>query len=184
MEENPLQIPLFKLGRLIVTLRPQLIDAMGVEALKFIDDNFRMQGFQGSSFQPWTPRKAKQKGASRKILVQTGQLRRSFVKIDSATGTTISTDIPYAKIHNDGGAIRHPSRSVILSFKNAKGGRLKLGKTQTENQQRKISQLRRAAVGEHSVKMPQRQMIGNSPVLTERIEKILLRILTPAFNNL
>ncbi len=100
---NPFDIPLIQLARTIVALKPQLIDEMGVEALQFIDDNFAMQGYQGRTFIKWAPRKKEdKKRPGRAILVDTATLRRSFIKTDHATGTTISTDVPYARYHNEG----------------------------------------------------------------------------------
>jgi len=40
---KPLQ-PLINLQHSLATAKPAIIDAMGVAALKFIDDNFAMQG--------------------------------------------------------------------------------------------------------------------------------------------
>jgi len=181
---NPFDIPLMQLGRTIVALKPVLIDAIGVEALHFVDDNFVKQGFQGGTFQPWPKRAKKQKGANRALLVQTGALRRSIKKTDSASSTTISTDIIYAKIHNEGGDIRHPYREVILSFRGAKGGKLKLAKTNTEAQQRKVTQLRRSSIYNHVIKMPKRQFMPvtatDSPVLTERCTGIIIKKITEA----
>ena len=183
MNNNPLQLPLFKLGRMVVRLKPQLIDAMGVEALHFIDDNFKMQGFQGATFQEWPLRVAKQKGPKRAILIQTGTLRRSFRQQNGAQGTTISTDVPYAQVHNDGGTIHMPSRGTILNFAGKKGGKLRLAKVRTEAQQRSIKEIRRANVPAYDIKMPQRRFIGNSPVLNNRIQTEIVKILTQAINS-
>ena len=163
--------------RTIVSVKPQLIDAIGIEATGFIDDNFAMQGFQGDTFQPWAKRKKKDKGRSRKILVDTGTLRRSFRQTNHSDHTTISTDVVYAQIHNEGGTITHRSRDVILSYRNAEGGKLRLAKTTTQSQQRQVTQLRRATIAEHTTTMPKRQFMGDSPVLQKRCEKAILKIL-------
>jgi phage gpG-like protein len=175
--ENPLQLPLFKLGRLIVRLKPQLIDALGVEALKFIDDNFRMQGFQGTTLEPWPQRKGKDKGKARKILVLTGTLRRSFVQHNSADHTTISTDVPYAQVHNEGGVITRGTRTAILSHRE-KNGRRVFAKAKQATSQVK------ATTYAHSFKMPKRQFIGNSPVLTNHAITALTNIITRNLNQI
>jgi len=177
MTQDPFKIPLERLTATIEALKPQLIDGIGVIGLKFIDDNFRMQGFQSDSLQPWPKRKVKDKGAMRAILIQTGALRRSFRKEDSADHTTLSTDIPYAKIHNEGGDIRHPYREVTLSYR-GKEGSLKLAKTNTQNQQRKVTQIRRSSIYNHTTHIPQRQFIGTSPVLTQKCEGFIITTLT------
>lgn len=177
---NPLQQPLMQIMRTIVTLKPVLIDAIGIEATGFIDDNFANQGFQGETFKPWKKRAKADKGKSRKILVETGALRRSFRQTNHADYTVISTDMPYAQIHNEGGEIRHKSRSVILSYATAEGGKLRLAKTQTQAQQRQISAIRRGTIGDHTTNMPQRQFLGDSPVLQKSCEKAVLKILKTA----
>ena len=177
--QNPLQLPLFKLGRLIVRLKPELIDQLGVTALKFIDDNFRLQGFQGATFQPWAPRKSKDKGKSRKILIQTSTLRRSFVQHNGADHVTISTDVPYAQIHNEGGTITRQSRNVILSHAERKGRRMfaKAGKGKNPTQVK-------ATIGAHTINMPKRQFIGNSPVLTNNAQQVIINLINTHLNEI
>lgn len=175
---NPFSQPLEVLATTIAALRPQLIDGIGVEAERFIDNNFRDQGFHGTTFQKWPQRKKPTKGRARAILILSGALRRSFVRTDSADHTTISTDIPYAQVHNEGGTINHPSRAIILNFRNGRGGRLRLSRTRTETDQRRITAIRRANVGEYTQSMPKRQFIGDSPVLTHACEAFIIRKIT------
>jgi phage gpG-like protein len=182
MITDPLQLPLMQLARMVVGLKPVLIDAIGTEALHFIDDNFRLQAWQGATTVPWPKRRSKDKGAARALLVQTGTLRRSINKTDSADHTTIHTDVPYARIHNEGGDVRHPYRTVILSYK-GKPGALKLAKTNTESQQRRVTTIRRSSIYNHVTKMPQRQFIGDSPILTQRCEHAIIQILKAHLPN-
>ena len=172
---NPLQLPLQKLQATIQAIKPALVDAIGVEVLHFVDDNFAKQGFQGVTFEAWPKLQKPPKGKPRKILVDTGTLRRSFTKTDSEDSTTISTDVPYAKIHNEGGDIAHPSRSVVLNFKQKKGTNAwRFAK------QKRATLSRKATIGDHVTHMPKRQFIGNSPVLTARCEKVIIKILKEA----
>jgi phage gpG-like protein len=181
---DPFEIPLMTLGRVIVALKPELVDAIGTEALVFIDDNFAKQGFQGATFIPWPKRRTKDKRGARALLVQTGTLRRSIVKNDSGDHTTIGTDIVYAKIHNEGGEINHPARKSILSYRQGKDGKLALAKRQTMSQKMKITDVRIVSIGAHSSKMPRRQFIPTtdspSPILTQRCQKVLIQRITAA----
>jgi phage gpG-like protein len=154
--QDPFKIPLERLAATIELLKPQLIDGIGVEALKFIDDNFRVQGFQGQSFQPWAQLKTPPR-PSRAILVNTAALRRSFRKEDSSDHTTTFTDIPYARTHNEGLQGPQYVRSRMGTF----------GKTFTRHQN-----------------IPQRQFIGASPVLTHNCEAFIIRKLTTELNKL
>ncbi len=185
--QNPLQQPLLKLERAIHAAKPELVHAIGVAGLNFIHKNFEDEGFNGTSFVRWKDRvKTPKGGRYRKILTGAGtaHLKNSFTQTDHATHTTISSDIPYARIHNEGGTINMPSRSVILNFRNARGGRLRLGKVLTEAQQRKITQLRRATVPAHSISMPARTFAADSPVLRAMAEKAVITILIRRLNNI
>lgn len=184
MANNPFQIPLQRLMLTIERLKPALVDAIGVEALRFIDDNFAREGFQGATFNPWEKRKKEGKRSGRGILIDTSALRRSFKQTNHDNYTTISSDIPYAQVHNEGGEIHHATRGVILNFRQARGGKLKLTKVQTEMQQRRVSTIRRATVGDHTTKMPKREFAGESPVLSRMCEKAIITIVKPALNTI
>lgn len=67
--------------------------------------NFRKQGFDDKVVEKWKPRKKADKRAGRAILVKTGDLRRSIIRHPEnrkALSVKISTDLIYAKVHNDG----------------------------------------------------------------------------------
>lgn len=93
-----------------------------VEALNFIAYNFRQQGFTDKSLQKWQKRKtpdidskrksdkrARKMDEGRAILIglssrtQGGHLKDSFTGETYPGGATISTDKPYASVHNFGG---------------------------------------------------------------------------------
>lgn len=86
-------------------LEAAIVD-VGNTARVFFIDNFRKQGFDDKTVQKWKPRKVQDKRAGRAILVKTGDLRRSIIRNPAnraALTVKISTDLAYAKIHNDGG---------------------------------------------------------------------------------
>lgn len=175
---NPLDKPLMQLARTIITLKPVLIDAIGVEALNFVDENFVKQGFQGETFQPWAPLK-KQPKRGRKILQGTLHLRHSINKTDASDHTTIHTDDVKAKIHNEGGDIHMPGRTALINFRRTsakKGGRLLF----TGRKYKTVAQAK-VSIGAYTIHMPQRQFIPTqaspSPILNRRCEKVILKIL-------
>jgi len=86
-------------------LEAAIVD-VGNTARVFFIDNFRKQGFDDKNVQKWKPRKVADKRAGRAILVKTGDLRRSIIRNPAnraALTVKISTDLAYAKIHNEGG---------------------------------------------------------------------------------
>jgi phage gpG-like protein len=77
---------------------------MGDIALRFIDGNFRAQGYQGTSFIRWAVRKAQtKKNKGRAILVGSGRMRRGFRKqVRGSAEVAIINDTVYADVHNAG----------------------------------------------------------------------------------
>lgn len=86
---------------------------IGNTAKNFFVENFRKQGFDDKTVQRWKPRKRttyKTKSGkvvddtTRAILVKTGDLRRSIIRVPNraALNVKIQTDLPYAKVHNEG----------------------------------------------------------------------------------
>jgi phage gpG-like protein len=179
---NPLEKPINHMLANWQALKPVLVKKMGATALVFIDDNFRKQGFQGDTFEPWTPRQSS-KDPQRPILIGKGtaHLRRSpFISYSDAEIVIITSSLPYSRIHNEGGEIAHPEHSAILNF-TGQEGKLKLGKVRTIGQQRKIKEIRRATVGAHTGVMPKRQFMGPSPVLTARLKEMIGKELPATF---
>jgi phage gpG-like protein len=86
---------------------------IGNTAKNFFVENFRKQGFDDKTVEKWEARKKKTyrtksgkvvDDTTRAILVKTGDLRRSIIRVPnrSALNVKIQTDLPYAKVHNEG----------------------------------------------------------------------------------
>ena len=135
---------------------------LGTEANNFFRGNYRLQGWRGDNgLEKWKPRKP---GASREkgraILVDTGRLLRSIKSYPKASRVVISSNRPYAAIHNSGGAI-NAVQQVRAHKRRRRSARGRRGKTHVvAAHQRKVS-----------IKMPRRQFMGNSAAL----ERILRR---------
>lgn len=69
----------------------------GKIAERFVNGNFRAQGFQGTSFKKW---KANKRGGT--ILIKTGKLRAGTFFTTQPGQATIKNQMPYAKAHNEG----------------------------------------------------------------------------------
>lgn len=69
----------------------------GRKILRFINGNFRAQGWQGDSFQRWQKNK---RGGT--ILVKKGRLRRSFHQEITPGAVRTWNSAPYARVHNRG----------------------------------------------------------------------------------
>jgi phage gpG-like protein len=126
---------------------PRMTDVMLTVALNHSVENFRKQGFDDSTVEPWQPRKRdryRTKGGrvvndtSRAILIGkgSGRLRRSLRKRrTSMLSGSLTSSLPYANIHNEG--------------------------------------LTGRAWGKYTFKMAKRQFVGNSRNMNRKIEKAL-----------
>lgn len=83
----------------------------GDTALRFINGNFRAQGWQGSTFKPWKPNK---RGG--RILVHKGHLRAASFYYSAPGMIIIRNTLKYAAIHNDGGNIQIPVTDKMRKY--------------------------------------------------------------------
>ena len=122
--------------------------------------SFRNQGFADGSAK-WKGRH-KDKDEGRAILVQSGDLRRSVKTEVVGKSILLSTDVPYAQIHNEGG--------TIATTQSVRGHKRKTRKGNTD-----VS----AHTRNVNTKMPQRQFMpiqGKdkiSPALEDKIYNIV-----------
>lgn len=115
--------------------RRKILTAIGLRALKWINDNFKAQGTE-KPWKPLAPSTIYAKGSSR-ILADRGRLRQSF-GIQSMNVTeqevTIGTNVFYAKFHEEGTSpyvirpkgnyplrFAHPDGTVLMKAK--RGGK-------------------------------------------------------------
>jgi phage gpG-like protein len=174
MHANLNQFPDFEKGlKGLTELHQNLPNLAGNLYLNFIHDNFQAQAFLDGINKPWPARKQSKrdnrKGA-RAILVLTGRLRRSF-RVSSTTSNsfTISTDVPYAQMHNEGlhasvteNVREHQRRKSTKSKRSGKG-------KQTASNAAFITV--KAHSRRRTFNIPQRQFMGTSAVFNERLSR-------------
>jgi phage gpG-like protein len=155
---------------------PVALNAMGNDAVNFILDNFQKQGFQGATFDKWPDRKNNKYSKGRAILVKSARLKRGWRATTNAAAlsTKISNDVPYAKVHNEGGEIQHGARQQVLHFK-------KSGNISRFSKEKHATHAQKVSVGAHTV-MPKRQMMGDSPVLRKKVMTTLANTFSKAVN--
>lgn len=152
---------------------------VGNMAVNFYKDSFKRGGYiDTGGLQKWEPRKklaargSKPKG-NRALLVKTGNLRRSIKIIRSGLGfVVVGTNLPYARIHNEGGTIT--STQNIGAYTRKAHKRKAYTRTwQGNSQSIKATQIAQSQIKAHSrkqnTKMTQRQFMGLSQFLMRRI---------------
>ena len=140
-------------------------------ALRFVNGNFRAQGFQGTTFKRW---KANRRNGT--ILIKTGKLRAATYFTTQAGQATIKNHMPYAKAHNEGFSgdvsVKAHTRNRYGKTKVGTGKYTKSGKERTKTMTMKTGE---STVKAHTRKMnlPQRQFAPTagspSPVLDNAI---------------
>lgn len=125
-------------------------------------DSFKRGGFIDKKFIRWQPRK--DGDSSRAILVKSGRLRRSLSLKVRGNVVEISTSVPYAQIHNEGGRVQ-TTQNVRAHTRKTKRGASAV----------------RAHTRRVSFTMPKRQFMGKSDFANRRIILNLERQLDKIF---
>jgi phage gpG-like protein len=161
--------------------RAELTTIVGVTAVNTFKQSFIRQGFiKDRTIERWKKRKVKkgQTDSSRKILVMSGRLKRAIrIAFKSYNEVAVGNDVPYAKIHNEGGTInntvnvkahrRRDFRNDIYSLKTRK-------RTKKSSLNYQMYQYVSAHQRRMNLKIAQRQFMGNSKFLHDRLEAIFV----------
>jgi phage gpG-like protein len=149
-------------------------------AVNFTKQRFKEQNWIDSSVDAWKKRTTKRKSSRRDkgaVLVDTGRLRRSIRKITVTDNyAIIGTDVPYGRVHNDGGTIKANAR--VKSHRVREHSRKRDGKTETVKEHTVRSHTRQI-----NFKMPQRQFLGQSAALDSELEQMITKELTKAIEG-
>jgi phage gpG-like protein len=133
-------------------------------ATEFFKERFRVK--QDPDGRPWQPVKRPVKRGS--LMVRSGKLmntiRPSLVRPDRVRISAGNAKAPYARIHNEGGTIKHPGGTAYIPgdkrfawVKNKTAARL-------EASGRKLPRTK-----PHDINIPQRRFMGHSKQLNGRI---------------
>ncbi len=163
-----------------------------VEAKDEFDMNFKREAF---FTEKWKRRKG-DTDETRGLLVQSGTLRRSIRSriMEGGKGVEITSSVPYAKIHNEGGSItvtRRMKGYFWMRYKEAVGRtvRTKAGKIRNSRKNRQISRdaefykaMALKKTGSR-IMIPRRQFIGRHPDLEKLLHEIAMENLKKVFND-
>lgn len=155
----------------------------GRKILRFINGNFRAQGWQGAGFQRWKPNR---RGTT--ILIRKGLLRRSIRQQVTPGAVRTWSDSRYAAVHNRGfkGTVRIKSFKRRI-FTAQRVGTGKFTKTGKERKKTIHVQTGSTIVKAHSRKMNivKRQFMpessNDSPVLVNAIKRDTIKKLKTIF---
>lgn len=144
--------------------------------LRFVNGNFRAQGWQGTYFKKWKPTK-KKKGS---ILIKSGRLRAGTTVSISKGQVTVQNKMPYAYIHNEG----FKGKVVIGAHKRNKYSKTKVGtgkltKTGKERQKTVSFKSGESSVRAHSrrVNLPRRQFMPTEKRQSVALNRSILKMI-------
>lgn len=139
-------------------LHRRLLDEASIRALRFSKERFRQKNWIDTTPQKWKPRQRRDRGS---LMIRSGRLKRSIRVLNkTATSVTIGTDVPYARIHNEGGTIREKVFVKQHSRKRAPRQNRGTGKIQVKAHTQMMN-----------TQVPPRPFIGESRALLNKIEK-------------
>lgn len=167
-----------RLGKIVPPhYKRRLISEFGTIAVNFSKERFIKKNWKDQVSEPWKPRKRKDRGS---LMTKTGQLKRSIRKMASGLDyVIIGSDVPYAKIHNEGGKSQ---KSVYVSSHTRKKTIPKSVNLRTRKASRKrVDTGETIKVKSHTRKMnlfvPKRQFMGKSRALELRLQHHLKKSL-------
>lgn len=152
----------------------RLVNRSGVIAEHFSKERFVnkdwLNGSSSKKWVPWSERTKKQRNGGGSLLIgkQSGRLKKSIRKLSQGDYFVyVGTDVPYAKIHNEGGEI---NKTVSVRTHNRKRN----GRSQVVKSHRRKMKL----------KIPQRQFLGESTALVKRLERFANEEIKKEIQNL
>lgn len=189
---SELQKDLQKISNRFHQLHADAPRVIGVEGVKHTQENFRNQSFDG---QKWEGRKretAKSKG--KKVLSDTTMLKKS-IEYDAGAGivqwgVSLKT-VPYAQIHNEGGSIRITDKMRKYFWARHYELKKKLGSKKVGTQNKRAWAMaeeglfwRNMAMAKGPLKIPKRQYIGMTNMLSMKIRKRLDSLIRAYFQGI
>ncbi len=164
------------------SLYQQLIVAIATNVNAIFDKSFETKSFDGRPWKHRIPGNVKFPGA---LLMNSGNLRRSLKYNISGNTITWTSNLPYAKIHNDGGYIKitpkmrkffwHMYYTCTKKIKRGKKGQvLKASLVHSKDAEfwKAMALLANRKVGSY-IKIPRRRFIGNSREVDAKVKKIM-----------
>lgn len=162
---------------------PKLIEQCLGDIKVKLDDEFD-QNFDRQAFfsEKWKRRRYDPTGKERGILTKSGSLRRSIISEVEGRRLIFTSSMPYAKIHNEGGAITVTARMKGYFWHKYKEETKRLkGKEMTEEGAfyRAMALKRRGS----KIQIPRRMFLGKSAEVEKIVRQVAEDCLDEYFNN-
>lgn len=175
------------LNRAAVALKQYMLNEFpamaGRKTLRFIEGNFRAQGFQGARFQRWEAN-----ARDTTILIKKGHLRRSFHMEIGPGMVRMFSDSKYAAVHNNGFkgqvTVKAYQRRVYSARRIGTGRFTKTGKERKKTIH-EVSGYIKVKSHTRNMNIPQRKMMptswNDSPALFKSVERDVIKKIESLF---
>lgn len=156
----------------------RMVQDVAVSLADLFDKNFETKSFNGRR---WKDRRMSRRGS---LLMETGALRRSLRYTINGNTITFTSNLPYAKIQNEGGDIKvtpkmkkyfwHRYYSLSKKVKRSKKGQV-LKSSHANNQEAEFFKAMALKPVGSVIHIPPRRFIGDGQQTRERIQRITNR---------
>lgn len=176
---NDFKLDVSKIKTRYARLRAELPMMVSTIAANDFKENFRRQGYQssGGGITRWKKRKIQDSG--RGILTKSGRLRRSLRPAPKGNEARVVTNVPYAKVHNEGfeGTVSVKSHKRYTYQTSIQKRKTKSGKKRNTTVKTRVG-VTRVNGYSRRMRMPARPfMITTKPLLAHIDNQIRLRII-------
>jgi phage gpG-like protein len=166
-------------------VRQQLPGVLGTVAVNYFKDSFRRQGWRDRALTHWAKRKDdKKKNKGRAILVKSGRLRNSIrVIMSTPARIEVGTSVPYAAAHNEGfqGTVNVRSHTREKYKKVKEQYTTRTGKVASKTSRMSTGNTYKVRSHTRQMNLPQRQFMGESEVLSMKIDQTVIRAIDAIF---
>ena len=164
-------------------------DKAGTLAVNFSKKRFVEQNWIDHATQTWKRRKERgRKRSARAVLTRTGRLRRSIRKGKVTDEyVIIETDVPYARIHNEGFRgtvnVKVHKRSKYKNRKEGTGVYSVRSRKERTRTVRDTTNTHWVQSHKRRVNMPKRQYLGSSAVMNKQIQRMMTAVYIKALKR-
>jgi phage gpG-like protein len=156
-------------------MRRKLPVKVGNMAKAHYQDNFRQEGFTNGGVHPWQKTKRQQSGSTSAasnygaLLSSRKHLYGSIKYIPSDYKVVVSNDLKYAPVHNWGGTLNPTVTAKMRKFAWAKHYEEAGADKKKDTMWKRLALTKKTKL---SIRIPQRQFLGESKELSEQIRQL------------
>jgi len=141
------------------------------EAVNHFVASFDREAWEGKAWAKRKPNFLEKSSSKRNLLVKSGRLRRSIRRVTNSTGfARVATEVPYAKIHNEGGTIVQTPTPKQRAYFGHLSEKLFASKNNANSWAEGHKYYAMSKAKQLTINIEQRQFMGDSQILNNQIK--------------